>query len=275
MALSVWESPSLEINPSCPISRVNSAQTILHLPQHRPRHLHLPFHIPNPPRQPPLRLHVHLGTRLKPKKPLPQLHPSPHAHHPLPAPGAVAGLFTSYSSPAKSDIESLTQIRYSNQPDYNAEFDSAVPGASTQPTLPASKHHTSWLGDRTDWCDGVSRWHVDDTLVLEKTLNEPSGLVLNLCGPGEGQCSGDMSVGVQWIEMVFKYVGICGGAGAAEGGGCEEGAGWEGVYCGTGKKREQKCKVACVGFPEKGCLMLPTASGGAAATFASSSSYWY
>jgi hypothetical protein len=203
-----------------------------------------------------------------------------NSSHPVSA-GAVAGLFTYYSSTAESDIEILTRdptdmIRYSNQPDYDAHTDSAIPGASTQSTLPPPKAYTDWIDHRIDWLDGVSRWYVDDELVLEKQMNVPkeaSGLILNLWGDG-GEWSGNMTVGsevvlgVEWIELVFNTSGKVEGppqpkeTGSSGPGGKDSGSGTSkrdvGPSAGLWKRKSQdKCKVACnvdgvkqVGFPE-------------------------
>lgn len=145
--------------------------------------------------------------------------PGINGSHPV-APGAVMGFFTYRSDTQESDIEILTldpttNIRYSNQPDYDAKTGNTVPGASTDAVLPDDIVWTDWHDHRLDWYDGMSRWYVDDMLVLEKTLNvptQPSGLVLNLWSDG-GEWSGNMSVGSQviagfeWIEMTFNISG--------------------------------------------------------------------
>ncbi len=160
------------------------------------------------------------------------------------SPGIVAGLFTytPSSSPftvSESDIELLTSnrpslIHYSNQPDYNPQTDSTIPGATTQSTLPHSKRYTQWLDHRLDWHDGVSRWYVDGELVLEKRVNvprEPGGLVLNLWGDAgrwsgamddDGEAGSVVVLGVQWVQMVFNVSGPAGGPGLEEEGGKEE-----------------------------------------------------
>lgn len=139
--------------------------------------------------------------------------------HPV-APGAVLGFFTFESNTQESDIEILTSdpitnIRFSNQPDYDAKTGNTVPGASSDIVLPNGAVWTDWHDYRLDWYDGVSRWYVDGEFVLEKTLNvptEPSGLVLNLWSDG-GEWSGNMSVGsevvagFEWIEMAFNISG--------------------------------------------------------------------
>lgn len=219
---------------------------------------------------------------------------------PVPA-GAVAGLFTYHSRTSESDIEILTRdppntIRYSNQPDYNPANDSAIPGASTQSTLPSNKIYTEWLDHRIDWFDGLSRWWVDGEMVLEKTMNvprDPSELILNLWSDG-GEWSGGMSVGsevvlgVEWIEMVFNTSGtvqgppVPSGKTASSGPGGQDGGGRGGGRRGGGQRSKrggvdgnaktdgEKCKVACnvdgvrkVGFPE---LLLNTGAATAATT---------
>ena len=139
--------------------------------------------------------------------------------HPV-APGAVLGLFTFESDTQESDIEiltydPLTNIRYSNQPDYDAKTDSTVPGASTDAVMPSGDIWTEWHDHRIDWYGGISRWYVDGQLVLQKTLNvptKPSGLIFNLWSDG-GEWSGNMSVGsqvvagIEYIEMVFNVSG--------------------------------------------------------------------
>ncbi|ORY66566.1 concanavalin A-like lectin/glucanase domain-containing protein [Pseudomassariella vexata] len=173
------------------------------------------------------------------------------ASHPVDE-GAVVGFFTYHSDTQESDIEILTgdatdQIRYSNQPDYNAKTDSMVPGASSQLTLPGGKRYTEWIEHRLDWYEGTIRWWADGELVLNKTTNtptEPSGLIMNLWGDG-GFWSGNMSVGgqvlvgVEWVEVVFNV----------SGGNPEE---WS-----LERRDEDVCKVGCridevkaVGFPE-------------------------
>lgn len=145
--------------------------------------------------------------------------PGINGSHPV-APGAVLGFFTYLSDTQESDIEILTRdptthIRYSNQPDYDAKTGNTVPGASTDAIMPNGIVWTDWHDHRLDWYEGISRWYVDDILVLEKKLNvptKPSGLVLNLWSDG-GEWSGNMSVGsqvvagVQWIEMAFNISG--------------------------------------------------------------------
>lgn len=167
--------------------------------------------------------------------------------HPA-APGAVLGFFTWESDTQESDIEILTSdpitnIRFSNQPDYDSKTDSAVPGASTDTLLPNGAVWTDWHDYRLDWYDGVSRWYVDGNLVLEKTLNvptKPSGLILNLWSDG-GEWSGNMSVGAEviagfeWIEMAFNI---------------------SGKLTGPQKRHQSECNIGCnidgvqdIGFP--------------------------
>jgi hypothetical protein len=196
------------------------------------------------------------------------------------SPGAVAGLFTYYSTHAESDIEILTrdppsQIRYSNQPDYDPSTDTAITGASTKSTLPSPQKYTDWLDHRIDWLDGISRWYIDGDLVLEKQLNVPtqlSGLILNLWGDG-GEWSGVMDVGaqallaVEWIEMGFNISGTVEGPppppeesdkSSPKGpGGKDSKRSWKRESSHHHDDKGEICKVACymddvgvVGFPE-------------------------
>lgn len=174
-----------------------------------------------------------------------------NASHPV-ASGAVLGFFTFRNNDQESDIEILTQdpinqIHYSNQPDWDDDNNTAVPGASTQVSLPEDWVWTDWHTHRLDWFDGLSQFWVDDVLTLNKTKNvptKPSGLILNLWGDG-GTWSGNMSVGasvsvgIQWIEMVFNVSGSV------------EAPGKRGL-----EKRGGSCHVGCwvdevqeVGFP--------------------------
>lgn len=143
--------------------------------------------------------------------------------HPI-APGAVLGFFTFESNTQESDIEILTSdpttnIRFSNQPDFDEKTGNTVPGASSDVLLPNGGVWTDWHDYRLDWYDGVSRWYIDGEFVLEKTLNvptEPSGLILNLWSDG-GEWSGNMSVGAEvvagfeWIEVAFNISGSANG----------------------------------------------------------------
>lgn len=145
--------------------------------------------------------------------------PGINASHPV-APGGCLGFFTYHSDTEESDIEiltldPLTDIRYSNQPDYDAQTGNTIPGASTDAVMPNNIIWTDWHDHRVDWFDGMSRWYVDDQLVLEKTFHvptKPSSVVLNLWSDG-GNWSGNMTVGsqivagVQWIEMAFNTSG--------------------------------------------------------------------
>ncbi|KAI0130531.1 concanavalin A-like lectin/glucanase domain-containing protein [Xylariales sp. AK1849] len=142
-----------------------------------------------------------------------------NATHPVDQ-GAVVGFFIYQSDTQESDIELLTQdsidqIRYSSQPDDNAASDQSVEGASTQATLHNGMVYTEWIEHRLDWFDGVVRWWADDQLMLNKMVNaptEPMGLIINVWGNG-GSWSGNMSVGggvtigIEWIEMVFNTSG--------------------------------------------------------------------
>lgn len=142
-----------------------------------------------------------------------------NASHPVDD-GAVFGFFTYRNDKEESDTEILThdpvtQIHYSNQPDWNDITDVSIPGASTQVTVP---DWTEWAVHRIDWYYYTSRWYVNDRSLLNKTMNvpaEPSGLILNLWGDGD-TWSGNMSVGgqvtvaIEWIEMVFNITGDIG-----------------------------------------------------------------
>jgi hypothetical protein len=184
--------------------------------------------------------------------------------------GAVAGFFTFYSGTQESDIEILTRdpidrIRYSNQPDYNFHTGNTVPGASTDLAMPNTFDWTNWLEHRIDWHPGLSRWYINDQLLLKKAKNvpsHPSGLIVNLWGDG-GEWSGNMTVGgqvqfaIEWIEMVFNVSGP--------------------LYANHEAKRDVKslfertpelCHVGCtvdgvaqVGFPEQ--VFNSTSSSGA------------
>ncbi|KAJ9652808.1 hypothetical protein H2198_007938 [Neophaeococcomyces mojaviensis] len=164
-----------------------------------------------------------------------------NASHPV-APGACFGFFTYRSDTQESDIEILTydpvtDVRYSNQPDFNARTDEPVPGASTQSTMPDGKVWTDWHDHRIDWYNGISRWYVDGDLVLEKSLDaptEPSALLINLWSDG-GFWTGNMSVGsqvtagLQWIEMAFNVSGVT-----------------KGPQHKLGKrKRQKRCSIGC------------------------------
>ncbi|KAH8648419.1 concanavalin A-like lectin/glucanase domain-containing protein [Xylariales sp. PMI_506] len=189
-----------------------------------------------------------------------------NANHPVDV-GAVVGFFTYASDTQESDIEILTrdgadQIHYSNQPDYDAAADEPVPGASTQLGLPDGLSSTDWMEHRLDWFDGVVRWWVNGQLVLNKTVNaptQPSGLILNVWGNG-GEWSGNMTVGgevtlgVEWLEMAFNVSGPVGG-----GSGSSHHTTWtahDGLLF-SRSSGDAVCKVGCaidgvqqVGFPE-------------------------
>lgn len=179
--------------------------------------------------------------------------------HPVDA-GAVVGLFTYQSDTQESDIEILTHdpvdtVHYSNQPDYDNDADKPVPGASTQMSLPDGLVYTEWIVHRLDWFDGVVRWWVNDNMVLEKTVNapsNPSGLILNVWG-NDGYWSGNMSmggevtVGIEWIDMAFNVSGPIDGPTRRSVWGSS-----------LAPRDEQRCKIGCsmdgvkeVGFPEK------------------------
>jgi len=167
------------------------------------------------------------------------------------ASGAVAGLFTyaEVYSPTEinfshgnfeSDIEILTsdptnKIRYSNQPDTKivtyqdgnttVNGTDSIPGASTAATLPAGKTWDTFLTHRLDWFNGISRFWVDDTLLLNKTYGVPivpMGLILNMWSNGGGW-SQNMTIGdsaamsVEYIEMIFNTSGPITGEGTSKG----------------------------------------------------------
>lgn len=131
--------------------------------------------------------------------------------------GAVFGLFFYHNDTQETDIEILTrdatnQIRYTNQPDYDDELHSVIPGASTELTMPHDHVVTEWLDHRLDWFDGVTRWYIDNELVLTKTQNVPNTpctVFMNLWSNGQFW-SGNMSVGaqvyvgIQWVELVYN-----------------------------------------------------------------------
>lgn len=133
----------------------------------------------------------------------------------LPPPGACAGIFTYHSANCESDIEILTadppnHVRYANQPDYDYETDSVIPGAST--TVHITVPWTSWATHRIDWFPGLSRWFENDELLHAtgySVPNELSMMVVNLWSDG-GIWSGDLKVGqdvymaIEWIEMAYN-----------------------------------------------------------------------
>lgn len=181
------------------------------------------------------------------------------SNHPVDI-GAVAGFFTFYSGTQESDIEILTRdpihhIRYSNQPDYDFMTGNTIPGASTNVVLPHNLDWTNWLDHRIDWHAGISRWYINDKLLLTKTKNvptHPSGLTVNLWGDG-GEWSGNMSVGgqvqfaIEWIEMVFNVSGPLSGDRETR----------RDVRS-LVERRPKSCRVGCtvdhvkeVGFPER------------------------
>jgi Glycosyl hydrolases family 16 len=167
--------------------------------------------------------------------------------------GAVVGFFTYRSDTSESDIEILTrdpenQIRYSNQPDYDASTGESVPGASTESKLPESKNWTEWLTHRIDWLEDISQWWVDGVFALNKTVNvpgRPGALILSLWGDG-GEWSGPMPVGsevrvqVEWVQMAFNISGdIQGQSGSKV------------------KRKRKKCEVACYVDAEGGPIGYP------------------
>jgi hypothetical protein len=183
-------------------------------------------------------------------------------------PGAVAGLFTYLSSTEESDIEILTRdptdrIRYSNQPDFNYKTGNTIPGASSDVAVPNKFDWTEWLEHRIDWHEGMSRWYINDNLMLSSEKNvptDPSGLILNLWGDG-GEWSGNMSVGgqvqlaIEWVEMVFNVSGPVPGSG---GGSKANYQGKRTLMPWLARKVSKTCHVGCtvdgvarVGFPEE------------------------
>jgi len=171
------------------------------------------------------------------------------------------GFFTYYSATEESDIEILTRdptdrIRYSNQLDFNYKTGNDVVGASTDLALPSTFHWTQWLEYRLDWHDGISRWYINDELLLNKTKNvptHPSGLIVNLWGDG-GEWSGNMTVGgqvqlaIEWIEMAFNVSGPLSASNQAK----------RDLRTLMPRESSQACHVGCtidgvaqVGFPEQ------------------------
>jgi hypothetical protein len=162
------------------------------------------------------------------------------------AAGAVAGLFTyaeiypasnsdtSDLTNPESDIEILTSdpkntIRYSNQPDTRTvtvqdgnttkNDTESVPGASTAVKPPNGKTWDAYLTHRLDWYPGISRFWIDNYLLLDKTYGvprDPVGLILNMWSDS-GEWSGNMSIGdsatlsVEYIEMAFNTSGLVSG----------------------------------------------------------------
>jgi hypothetical protein len=130
--------------------------------------------------------------------------------------GACAGIFTYRSATCESDVEFLTSdppntIHYANQPDYDAENDIIIPGASeVVTTVPVP--WSEWVTHRMDWFANETVWYANDELqaVVSKSVpDRPSILALNLWSDG-GLWTGDMQVdesvymGIEWIEIAYN-----------------------------------------------------------------------
>ncbi|KAL4747240.1 hypothetical protein BDW72DRAFT_183160 [Aspergillus terricola var. indicus] len=130
--------------------------------------------------------------------------------------GACAGIFTYRSATCESDVEFLTSdppntIHYANQPDYDAENDIIIPGASeVVTTVPVP--WSEWVTHRMDWFENETVWYANDELqaVVSKSVpGRPSILALNLWSDG-GIWTGDMEVdksvymGIEWIEIAYN-----------------------------------------------------------------------
>ncbi|RAH44969.1 glycoside hydrolase family 16 protein, partial [Aspergillus brunneoviolaceus CBS 621.78] len=184
-----------------------------------------------------LRLHMRLMSRdtahhhpFHPKpehKPNFAAYPPPNSPLPLPVPlpvrpdqrtvpsGTCAGIFTYRSAICESDIEILTAdspftIHYANQPDYDAEHDRIIPGASAVVNL--TRPWTEWTTHRLDWLRTESRWYADDALQTVKRYrvpDRPSIIVVNLWSNG-GEWTGDLRVGesvylgIEWMELLYN-----------------------------------------------------------------------
>lgn len=132
-----------------------------------------------------------------------------------PPKGACAGIFTYHTSGSESDIEILTKessniVHYANQPDYDPETDTSIPGASTIAAIPTP--WTEWSTHRLDWFSNVSAWWVDGHMQTSKSYmvpSMPSTLVMNLWSDG-GDWTGDMTVGesvfmgIEWIQLAYN-----------------------------------------------------------------------
>ncbi|PYH75751.1 concanavalin A-like lectin/glucanase, partial [Aspergillus uvarum CBS 121591] len=129
--------------------------------------------------------------------------------------GTCAGIFTYRSAVCESDIEILTAdspytIHYANQPDYDAEHDQIIPGASAVVNL--TRPWTEWTTHRLDWLRTESRWYADGQLQTAKRYRVPDRLsiiVVNLWSNG-GEWTGDLRVGesvylgIEWMELVYN-----------------------------------------------------------------------
>ncbi|PYI26988.1 concanavalin A-like lectin/glucanase, partial [Aspergillus indologenus CBS 114.80] len=184
---------------------------------------HHPFAAPDTPTAP---------TNPNPKPPPPNPKNQPNFAYPPPATpfppqmpprrdssivpsGTCAGIFTYRSAVCESDIEILTAdspytIHYANQPDYDAEHDRIIPGASAVVNL--TRPWTAWTTHRLDWLRAESRWYADDRLQTAKRYrvpDRPSIIVVNLWSNG-GEWTGDLRVGesvylgIEWMELVYN-----------------------------------------------------------------------
>ncbi|KAL4993047.1 concanavalin A-like lectin/glucanase domain-containing protein [Aspergillus recurvatus] len=130
--------------------------------------------------------------------------------------GACAGIFTYRSATCESDVEFLTSdppntIHYANQPDYDAENDIIIPGASeVVTTVPVP--WSEWVTHRMDWFANETLWYANDELqavVSMSVPDRPSILAMNLWSDG-GIWTGDMQVGesvymgIEWIEIAYN-----------------------------------------------------------------------
>ncbi|KAL4977195.1 concanavalin A-like lectin/glucanase domain-containing protein [Aspergillus desertorum] len=130
--------------------------------------------------------------------------------------GACAGIFTYRSATCESDVEFLTSdppntIHYANQPDYDAENDIIIPGASeVVTTVPV--RWSEWVTHRMDWFANETLWYADNELqavVSMSVPDRPSILAINLWSDG-GIWTGDMQVGesvymgIEWIEVAYN-----------------------------------------------------------------------
>ncbi|OJK01572.1 hypothetical protein ASPACDRAFT_116420 [Aspergillus aculeatus ATCC 16872] len=141
--------------------------------------------------------------------------------------GTCAGIFTYRSAICESDIEILTAdspytIHYANQPDYDAEHDRIIPGASAVVNL--TRPWTEWTTHRLDWLRTESRWYADDTLQTVKRYrvpDRPSIIVVNLWSNG-GEWTGDLRVGesvylgIEWMELVYNLSSSAAAAAAVD-----------------------------------------------------------
>ncbi|PYI17594.1 hypothetical protein BO99DRAFT_474863 [Aspergillus violaceofuscus CBS 115571] len=179
---------------------------------------HHPFSAPTAPTAPNPRPKPHPNPKNQPNfaypppsTPLPQIPPRDSS---VPS-GTCAGIFTYRSAVCESDIEILTAdspytIHYANQPDYDAEHDRSIPGASAVVNL--TRPWTEWTTHRLDWLRAESRWYADGRLQTAKRYrvpDRPSIIVVNLWSNG-GEWTGDLRVGesvylgIEWMELVYN-----------------------------------------------------------------------